>query len=80
MPGSGSSIRISRRKPPGRRRSIPSNSLDRIFQSISEVQKALARNVNRQLALETLMLEIKKKKDAGAKGQRAANNILNSGF
>jgi DNA polymerase III subunit delta' len=54
--------------------------LDRMFQSISEVQKALARNVNRQLALETLMLEIKQKKDAGDRGQRAANNILNSGF
>jgi DNA polymerase-3 subunit delta' len=35
--------------------------LEGIFSLISEVQRSLAYNVNKQLALETLMLEIKKK-------------------
>ncbi len=34
--------------------------LDRTFQMISEIQSSLAYNVNKQLALETLMLEIRK--------------------
>ncbi len=44
--------------------------LDRIFQWIIEVQKGLARNVNRQLALETLMLEIQGKESGRSHAAR----------
>jgi DNA polymerase-3 subunit delta' len=40
--------------------------LDGIFNLISEVQRSLAFNVNKQLALETLMLEIRKEGSIGA--------------
>ena len=41
------------------------DQLDGIFQLISEVQNSLAYNVNKQLALETLMFEIKKESSMG---------------
>ena len=41
--------------------------LDGIFRLISEVQNSLALNANRQLALETLMFEMKKESPYGTR-------------